>query len=167
MNSKTLTYPMTKSIEKACILIVAILLPILFHAFSIPGTIFLPIYLSILIASYWLNPFAALALAGLTPVANYLLTGMPPIVPLPMLQILIFEMVFLSASVTLLKRTTIAIGFQLVLAVLLTRAFSLLLLPFFGNVSFIWWWSNFLMGVPGVIMNVALAYLIVGKLYKK
>ncbi len=91
MNSKTLTYPMTKSIEKACILIVAILLPILFHAFSIPGTIFLPIYLSILIASYWLNPFAALALAGLIPVANYLLTGMPPIVPLPMLQILILE----------------------------------------------------------------------------
>ncbi len=69
---------------------VGLLLPMVFHMFSMTGPIFLPMHIPVLIGGILLPPSLALALGIITPVVSSILTGMP--VAFPMAIIMAFEL---------------------------------------------------------------------------
>ncbi len=75
----------------ALMVAVGILLPITFHAFSL-GQAFLPMHIPILLAGFLIGPWAGLIAGLLTPILSALLTGMPPLAPAPVAQMMCFEL---------------------------------------------------------------------------
>jgi ECF-type transporter family protein len=72
------------------LLAIGILLPIMFHFFSMSGPVFLPMHIPVLVGGFLLSPTLAFGLGVLTPVLSGLLTGMP--VMFPMSIIMAFEL---------------------------------------------------------------------------
>lgn len=58
-------------------------LPYLFHQFQLAGPAFLPIYFFVLIGAYKYGWKVGVITALLSPLANFLITSMPPLVVLP------------------------------------------------------------------------------------
>lgn len=94
----------TKEIVLSGLLLASgILLPMIFHMFSLTGPIALPMHIPVLIGGFLLSPELALLLGIITPVISGLLTGMP--VMFPMAVIMAFELGIygLTASLTTRK----------------------------------------------------------------
>ncbi|WP_313162871.1 ECF transporter S component [Sedimentibacter sp.] len=72
------------------LLATGILLPMVFHMFSLTGPIALPMHIPVLIGGFLLSPQLALLLGAMTPIISGLLTGMP--VMFPMSIIMAFEL---------------------------------------------------------------------------
>lgn len=66
-----------------------LLLPMLFHALGMGGTVFLPMHIPVLLAGLALGPALGSAVGLLTPLLSFVLTGMPPVAPpiLPMMMV--------------------------------------------------------------------------------
>lgn len=77
--------------------------PYLVHIIPRGGMIFLPIYFFTLIAAYRYGLLAGLATALLSPLANHLLTGMPP---LPVLDAILVKSTALALVAALAARYT-------------------------------------------------------------
>lgn len=96
-------------------------LPALVHAVPMGGPRFLPIYFFTLIAAYRYGLWAGLATAVLSPVANCLLTGMPP---WPILDVILVKSTTLaviaalvagtSRQVSLTSLVAVVVGYQVV-----------------------------------------------------
>jgi len=71
-------------------LAIGIIVPYIFHSTGIPGTIFLPMHIPVLIGGFLLPAYLAFLLGILTPLINSALTGMP--VLFPMAVIMTFEL---------------------------------------------------------------------------
>jgi hypothetical protein len=98
-----------------------LLFPALVHTLPQGGLIFLPIYFFTLIAGYRWGLWAGLATAVLSPLANNLLTGMPP---LAMLDVIVVKSVLLAVAAALVAGQSkqvslggvalVVVGYQLV-----------------------------------------------------
>lgn len=84
------------------LLATGILLPIVFHMFSLTGPITLPMHIPVLIGGFLLSPQYALPLGILTPIISGLLTGMP--VMFPMAVIMAFELGVYGLTASLATR---------------------------------------------------------------
>lgn len=72
----------TKSLVKGSVfLALGIIIPYIFHATGIPGTIFLPMHIPVLLCGFILGKKYGLAIGFITPFLNSLISGMPPIYP--------------------------------------------------------------------------------------
>ncbi|WP_315118958.1 ECF transporter S component [uncultured Clostridium sp.] len=72
----------TKSLVKGSVfLALGIIIPYIFHTTGIPGTIFLPMHISVLLCGFILGKKYGLAIGFITPFLNSLISGMPPIYP--------------------------------------------------------------------------------------
>lgn len=81
----------TKDIVLSGLLLAAgLILPMIFHTFSMTGPIFLPMHIPVLIGGMLLPPPMALLLGIITPILSSILTGMP--VAFPMAIIMTFEL---------------------------------------------------------------------------
>lgn len=80
----------TNIVISGLLLAIGVIVPSIFHFSGIPGTIFLPMHLPVLIGGFLLPPGYAILLGMLTPILNNLLTGMPPLFPI--MIIMIFEL---------------------------------------------------------------------------
>ncbi|ACB85855.1 ECF transporter S component [Natranaerobius thermophilus] len=69
-----------------------VLLPIPFHIAGIAGSIFLPMHIPVLLAGFYLGGLYGLCIGMITPLISHLVTGMPPLSPIPMLPIMIMEL---------------------------------------------------------------------------
>ncbi|MGI6574388.1 MAG: ECF transporter S component [bacterium] len=69
-----------------------VLLPMTVHITGVGGTILLPMHIPIFFAGVILGPSLAVLVGVLTPIISTLLTGMPPVAPMPMLQLMIVEL---------------------------------------------------------------------------
>lgn len=82
----------TKNIAKGALFIaLGVLISQLFHSIG-AGPMFLPMHIPVLLAGFLVGPITGLYAGILTPILSYLLTGMPPITPIPMLPIMVFEL---------------------------------------------------------------------------
>lgn len=81
---------------------IGVVLPIVFHAITGGGSIFLPMHIPVLMAGFFLSIPYALAVGVLTPLLSSLLTGMPPI--FPVLPFMIFELATYGVIISLLYR---------------------------------------------------------------
>ena len=81
-----------KNIAKGALYIaLGVLIPLLFHSIG-TGPVFLPMHIPVLLAGFLEGPVTGLYVGILAPVLSHLLTGMPPIAPIPMLPIMILEL---------------------------------------------------------------------------
>ncbi|WP_125153988.1 ECF transporter S component [Clostridium rectalis] len=72
----------TKSLVKASLfLALGLIVPYIFHISGIPGQIFLPMHIPVLLCGFIVGKREGLIVGFITPVISSLLTGMPPIYP--------------------------------------------------------------------------------------
>ncbi|MEW9095568.1 MAG: ECF transporter S component [Clostridiaceae bacterium] len=72
----------TKSLVKGSVfLAIGIIIPYIFHTTGLPGTIFLPMHIPVLLCGFILGKKYGLVIGFITPYLNFLVSGMPPLYP--------------------------------------------------------------------------------------
>ncbi len=93
-----------KSMVLAALFIaLGIVLPIALHAIPDAGKIFLPMFLPVLVGALFLPWQYALAVGVFTPLLSTLLTGMPPVAPLPISFMMAAELGVAAVIISLMK----------------------------------------------------------------
>ena len=85
MNARTI-------ITGGLLIALGILLPSIFHIIGVGGPVILPMHIPIMFAGIFLGPAAAVLVGVLTPILSHLLTGMPPLAPIPILPLMVVEL---------------------------------------------------------------------------
>lgn len=151
------------------LLAVSLLLPQIFHQFSMGGPAFLPMHIPVLIGGLVLSPSFALILGFLAPILSSLLTGMPPVYP--MLPIMIFELGAYGLTASLCRQKfQLSYYPSLILAMLGGRiaagcVVAVLALAFnFPNTPLAFVLGSISSGIPGLLIQLifvpALAFAI-------
>lgn len=160
----TLRWSHTKTYLFALIFIVGnLLFPQLAHLIPQGGLILLPIYFFTLIAAYKYGIAVGLLTAVLSPLANSLLFGMPPVAMLP---ILIIKSVLLATAATFLARR---FGKIALVGILLAILFYQVV-----GIGFEWALTqnihaalqDFRLGIPGMLIQLFGGYLVLKVLSK-
>lgn len=141
----------------------AVLIPIVFHTLGL-GATFLPMFLPILLAGFFLSPVHAGIVGVAGPVVSSLLTGMPPLLPVtPVLSTEGFALGFVVATSYRLKKFSpvLCVLFALIIERIILVLVIFLMVPFFGLPP-----QSFSIGVlatsmPGIILNLILVPLLV------
>ena len=84
----------------ALFIALGVLIPFIFHGLLL-GPVFLPMFWPVALAPFFLPRPFALAVALITPVVSFLFTAMPPLSP-PILPVMVFELLFLAGSISIL-----------------------------------------------------------------
>lgn len=83
MNRKFTT---NEIILSGLLLATGIILPMIFHMFSLTGPIALPMHIPVLIGGFLLSPHLSLLLGAITPFLSSVLTGMPVLFPMAIIM---------------------------------------------------------------------------------
>ncbi|MBS3872741.1 MAG: ECF transporter S component [Firmicutes bacterium] len=70
-------------LKAALMIAIGVVLPIAFHALGWTGRVFLPMHIPVLLAGFILGPWLGVTVGATTPLLSSLLTGMPPMAPMP------------------------------------------------------------------------------------
>ena len=134
-----------------------IIFPLTVHLIPQGGKIFLPIYFFTLIAAYRFGLAAGLATALLSPLANHILTGMPPASVLP---VLLTKSVLLAIAASWIARRTQKISLlHIAAAVLSYQLFGgIFEWIFTGNIQSAL--SDFRIGFPGILVQIVAGYFL-------
>ncbi len=159
MATKTLRLIISQSIGAFFLLSASVALTLAFHFLHISGSVFLPLYFIVILGAYTMAPQFSLATAIIIPLLNYLLTGMPPTSPIPMLQILVIELCALALATTYLRKTNLFLGIKLLSSIVIAR-FSAILLVTSSMISWSFFVNHLLESVPGILLNTLLAYFV-------
>ncbi|WP_028328795.1 hypothetical protein [Brachyspira alvinipulli] len=133
--------------------------PILTHSLGLKGNEFLPIFFTLSIGAYILNPLFLIILSIISPLMNYFITNMP--MP-PTLYFLILEGIVFSSIVVLLRNKNISFVLIALLAFISARLSSFVL-TFIFDVSINDWFNGVINSYKGIIVNVlfsSITYLI-------
>jgi hypothetical protein len=160
MNVRNFEVSKRERLTFALFMTFSLAVPYLFHLAGLKGTVFLPIFLGVILASQYLKPMGVMGIALLAPLANHVFTGMPLRTPLPMLQLLTLEAAVLGAAALYLRRKTSKPLFRTGVPFLLGRISSVILVFFYPGLSLDLWIRNFILGVPGMILNTALILVV-------
>lgn len=154
------------------LLALGILLPIAFHALNIGGTVFLPMHFPVLLGGFFL-PWGISGLVGLLcPLLSFLFTSMPPV---PVLFTMMGELfvygVFSSIAFRSWKWGILpSLVFSMVLGRLASIFLNWLLLSVISGKNFDFFsiaWALFVIGLPGILIQLFLIPLIVKAVQKK
>ncbi|WFA09372.1 ECF transporter S component [Tissierella sp. Yu-01] len=151
---------------------IGILLPMIFHQFSMGGPAFLPMHIPVLIAGLFLGPIEGLMVGLITPILSSVLTGMP--VMFPMLPIMVFELgTYGFTAGYFYKKLKMNLFVSLILSMLDGRISAgivvFILGSFFGYqgagpIPFIQ--GAIITGIPGIIIQIIFVPLVVKLLNK-
>ncbi len=158
MNTKT-----KDMVQAALLIALGLILPQIFHIIAGPkaGGMLLPMHIPVIIGGFLLGPIYGLFIGFIIPILSYLLTGMPPISPMPILFFMLFELVAYGFfSGILFKKLSLNIFVSLIITMIIGRIFyagSLLLgaaffgikMPIIHTVL-----AGTLSGVPGIIIQI-------------
>lgn len=117
MNKNITTYELVLS---GLLLATGILLPMVFHMFSLTGPIALPMHIPVLIGGFLLPPQIALLLGMITPIISGLLTGMPVMFPMAVIMAAELGIYGLTASLAT-KKLNLSIIPSLILSMVCGR----------------------------------------------
>ena len=99
------------------------ILPMVFHMFSMGGSVFLPMHIPVLMAGFFLGPACGATVGIITPILSGLLTGMPPLVPV--MPIMAFELCGYGLITGLVFSKTNKIYISLICAMITGRLFAI------------------------------------------
>lgn len=143
------------------LLAIGIIIPMIFHTTGIPGTVFLPMHIPVLIGGFLLPPYLALLLGILTPILNSLIAGMPPL--FPMAVIMVFELGIYGLVASVLYRklrlpSVIALIISMIAGRIAAGVVVFILAAFFAvqmdPMTFII--GGVTTGIPGIIIQLVL-----------
>lgn len=134
-----------------------IILPQLCHLIPNGGKILLPIYFFTLIASYKYGVKVGLMTAVLSPVINSLLFGMPAITLLPAI---LTKSIVMALAASFVANKTQKVSLINLLMIVLTYQCVGTLAEWAMTSSFYLAIQDFRLGIPGMILQIAGAYLI-------
>ncbi len=141
-----------------------VLIPIVFHAAGL-GSVFLPMFLPLAAAGFYLPLVAALAVGGLTPLVSAIATGMPPLSP-PVAQLMALEGLALTGVVGWLGgRRHLPAVLALVAGLAASRVVLVLwiivLVPLLGLPARELSVAALVQGLPGIVLILAVVPLLV------
>jgi hypothetical protein len=141
-----------------------IAVPILFHLVGL-GSVFLPMYLPLIIGAFLLTGVNALLMGIFTPLISALLTGMPPFYP-PIVFIMSVQLgvvCFFISYVTHRFKVNILITLALAIAIdrMLLIVFYYMIIPLFHINFGLYTAYDLLKGIPGIILILVLVPLLV------
>lgn len=161
----------TRYLARLALLVAAgVLLPLLVHVSGVPGPVFLPMHLPVLLAGFLLGPTAGLLLGITAPLASFALTGMPrlnpPILPVMVIELAVYGTVAGLGHIFAIRRIRpslpgLGLLFPLLLAAMLAGRLAMgvaiwLLGPLFG-----WPFQPYpyvvgaiVTGLPGIILQL-------------
>lgn len=150
----------TKEIVLSGLLLASgIILPMIFHMFSLTGPIALPMHIPVLIGGFLLSPHIALLLGVMTPLLSGLLTGMP--IMFPMAVIMAFELGIYGLTASLATRKfNLSVFSSLLISMIAGRIVAgftvAFLVQLFGVKMnpFIYLKGAILTGIPGIIIQL-------------
>jgi uncharacterized membrane protein len=134
-----------------------ILLPYLCHTIPDGGKILLPLFFFTLIGSYKFGLKAGLMTAIISPLLNNLFFGNPPSA---MLFDIILKSVFLAFVASYISKKTKKISMILLAAVVLSYQLAGGLIQWIINGSIQNSYSSFIIGIPGMVLQVILGFAI-------
>lgn len=134
-------------------------LPQLCHLFPNGGRILLPIYFFTLVASYKYGVKVGLITAVLSPVLNSLLFGMPVLALLPAILV---RSVILAMAASLVANKTKKVSLITLLIVIMLYQCVGTLVEWAMTSSFYVAIQDFRIGIPGMLLQLFGAYLILG-----
>lgn len=153
------------------LLAIGVIIPYIFHTTGIPGTVFLPMHIPVLLGGFLLPPHLAMLLGMLTPLLNSFISGMP--VLFPMAIIMVFELGFYGLIASLLYRKLKAPAFiTLILSMIAGRMMAgvtvFVLAAFFAlkldPMTFIIGATT--TGLPGIIIQLFLVPILIHAITK-
>lgn len=154
----TLNLSETRTYLFAAIFIVGnLLLPQLAHLIPQGGFIFLPIYFFTLIAAYKYGIHVGLLTAILSPLANHLLFGMPPVAVLP--AIIIKSAIFAIAAAIVAKRFG-KVSLVGILLAILAYQFVGTAIEWAMTQNFFVAVQDFRIGLPGMLLQLVGGYFV-------
>ena len=148
--------------QSALFIALGILIPILFHAVGM-GPVFLPMFLPIVVSSFFLPVVYAGCVGIITPALSALMTGMPP--P-PIVYKMILELLILATLTGILYRKTRWGSFWIVFfSLLITESVALLLTaaiaPLLGLPPRLYSVLSLLRQIPGILLILFLIPLLI------
>lgn len=144
-----------------------VLIPILFHAAGL-GSMFLPMFLPLAAAGFYLPWGVAMAVGALTPMVSSLATGMPPLSP-PIAQLMALEGLALTGVVGgFVRRPGIPCVVALVAGLAASRAMLVLwvmvVVPLLGLPARETSLAALVQGLPGIVLILAVVPLLVKRI---
>lgn len=150
----------TKEIVLSGLLLASgIILPMIFHMFSLTGPIALPMHIPVLIGGFLLSPPLALLLGITTPIISGLLTGMPVMFPMAIIMALELGIYGLTASLAA-RKFKLSIFPALIISMIAGRIAAgltvALLVQLFGLKMnpLIFIQGAIITGIPGIIIQL-------------
>jgi hypothetical protein len=161
----TLSYSQMKTYMLAMVFVVGnILLPQLCHLIPQGGMIFLPIYFFTLVGAYKYGWKVGLMTAVLSPVLNSVLFGMPVVTLLP---IILLKSVLLAFSAGIAARRFNCVSLPILLLVVLSYQVVGTLAEWGFTGDFMEAVQDFRLGVPGMLVQVILGFIVIKYLFRK
>ena len=146
-----------------------VVIPIALHAVPNAGRIFLPMHIPVLIGAFFLPWTWAGAVGLLTPILSTLLTGMPPIAPIPSAIMMPFELATYAIIISLLRKNVVQKGkwysplLVLMPAMILGRAVSGLVFFILQKIylavpvtPWVFVTGGIVSGIPGIAIQIVL-----------
>lgn len=148
-----------KLVTASMLLAIGVVIPSLFHLSGIPGQVFLPMHISVLIGGFLLPPGLAMLLGMLTPLLNSIITGMPPL--FPMAVIMVFELGAYGLAASLFyRKLKVPSLLALIISMILGRIVSgitIFILSAFFTIPFdpiLFVKGGVISGFPGIIIQL-------------
>lgn len=161
MNTKKMVYA-------AVILALSIAIPALSHFTGLPGNIFLPMHLPVLIGGLLLGPLYGLIVGVLAPILNFFLANMPPV---PILYIMIFELGAYGLFTGLLYKKSNRLFISLLASLVIGRLVAAIVvfvlvqtMTGFDANPVLWFIGSFVKSFPGIAIQLVLIPLLVSRI---
>jgi len=154
----------------ALLAVSGIILPQFFHLLGL-GSVFLPMFLPVMLGALILSWRFAITLAIITPLTSFFVSGMPPITP-PILPVMLTELILIASLLSLLYvHLNKNIWLALVVAILADRLFLFVIVfalaPWFGLPKIFTSITLVLSGIPGIILQLTVLPTVLAYLRKK
>lgn len=157
-----------KMVYAAVILALSIAIPAIFHFTALPGNIFLPMHLPVLVGGLLLGPVYGLIIGMLSPILNFFLTNMPPV---PMLYIMIFELGAYGFFTGFLYKKSNRLFISLLASLVIGRIVAAIIvfilvqtMTGFDANPLVWFTGSFAKSFPGIAIQLILVPLIVSRI---
>lgn len=153
-------------VRAGLLLALGIIIPYTFHMTGLPGNIFLPMHIPVLLCGFILGEKYGLLIGSITPIINSIISGMPPIYPIGICMA--FELASYGLIAGLMyKNKKYNIFISLITAMIIGRLISgitnYILLTVSGNgfvlASFLT--GSFIKGIWGIIIQLILIPIII------
>lgn len=152
----SLSYKQTKTYIIALFFIAGnILFPILCHAIGQGGHIFLPIYFFTFLGAYKYGLKSGLLIAILSPIVNYLLTGMPVITALP---VILIKSTLLAIAAAYAAKYFQKVSIPILTGIVLFYQLTGTILEWVLSGSFYMATQNLQLAIPGMLIQIAGVY---------